>query len=77
MYRFNNIDAIKNATTKDTCGVMLEPVQGEGGVNIPDEGYLKAVRQWCDEKGILLNSGRSADRHRPNRHHVRISTVRD
>ena len=51
---FNNIDAIKSATTKDTCGVMLEPVQGEGGVNIPDEGYLKAVRQWCDEKGILL-----------------------
>ena len=51
---FNNIDAIKNATTKDTCGVMLEPVQGEGGVNITDEGYLKAVRQWCDEKGILL-----------------------
>ena len=51
---FNNIEAIKNATTKDICGVMLEPVEGEGGVNIPDEGYLKAVRQWCDEKGILL-----------------------
>ena len=51
---FNSIDAIKNATTKDTCAVMLEPVEGEGGVNIPDEGYLKAVRQWCDEKGILL-----------------------
>ena len=51
---FNNIDAIKNATTKDTCGVMLEPIQGEGGVNIPDEGYLRAVRHWCDEKGILL-----------------------
>ena len=51
---FNSIDAIKNATTKDTCAVMLEPVQGEGGVNIPDEGYLKQVRQWCDEKGILL-----------------------
>ena len=51
---FNNIDAIKNATTKDTCGVMLEPIQGEGGVNIPDEGYLQAVRHWCDEKGILL-----------------------
>jgi acetylornithine/succinyldiaminopimelate/putrescine aminotransferase len=33
---------------------MVEPVQGEGGVNIPDEGYLKAVRRWCDEKGILL-----------------------
>jgi predicted acetylornithine/succinylornithine family transaminase len=51
---YNNIDAIKTATTKDTCAIMLEPVQGEGGVNIPDESYLKAVRQWCDEKGILL-----------------------
>ena len=51
---FNDIDAIKSATSKDTCAVMLEPVQGEGGVIIPDEGYLKAVRQWCDEKGILL-----------------------
>ena len=51
---FNDIEAIKKVTTKDTCAVMLEPVQGEGGVNIPAEGYLKAVRQWCDEKGILL-----------------------
>jgi len=51
---FNSIEAIKAATTSQTCAVMLEPVQGEGGVNIPDEGYLKAVRQWCDEKGILL-----------------------
>ena len=51
---FNSIDAIKQATTPQTCAVMVEPVQGEGGVNIPDDGYLKAVRQWCDEKGILL-----------------------
>ena len=51
---FNDIEALKHATTRDTCAIMLEPVQGEGGVNIPDEGYLKAVRQWCDEKGILL-----------------------
>ena len=33
---------------------MIEPVQGEGGVNIPDESYLKSVREWCDQKGILL-----------------------
>jgi acetylornithine/succinyldiaminopimelate/putrescine aminotransferase len=33
---------------------MLEPIQGEGGVNIPSEGYLKALREICDEKGILL-----------------------
>jgi acetylornithine/N-succinyldiaminopimelate aminotransferase len=51
---FNNVEAIKSATTKDTCSVMLEPVEGEGGVNIPDEDYLRAVRQWCSEKGILL-----------------------
>lgn len=51
---YNDVAAIKAATTSDTCAVMLEPVQGEGGVNIPDDNYLKQVRQWCDEKGILL-----------------------
>ncbi|HXX59489.1 MAG TPA: aspartate aminotransferase family protein [Dehalococcoidales bacterium] len=51
---FNNIEALKAATTEKTCAIMLEPVQGEGGVNIPSDGYLKAVRAWCDEKGILL-----------------------
>ena len=51
---YNNVGAIKKATTAQTCAVMLEPIQGEGGVNIPDDGYLKAVRAWCDRKGILL-----------------------
>ena len=51
---FNNIEAIKTATTSQTCAVMLEPIQGEGGVNIPDDNYLSAVRDWCDQKGILL-----------------------
>ncbi|MBI2831132.1 MAG: aspartate aminotransferase family protein [Chloroflexi bacterium] len=51
---FNNIEAIKKATTARTCAVMLEPVQAEGGVNIPEDGYLSEVRKWCDEKGILL-----------------------
>jgi acetylornithine/N-succinyldiaminopimelate aminotransferase len=50
----NDIEAIKSATTNKTCAVMLEPVQGEGGVNIPDDVYLKKVREWCDQKGILL-----------------------
>jgi acetylornithine/N-succinyldiaminopimelate aminotransferase len=50
----NNIEAIKSATTAKTCAVMLEPIQAEGGVNIPDEDYLKKVREWCDQKGILL-----------------------
>jgi acetylornithine/N-succinyldiaminopimelate aminotransferase len=51
---YNNISAIKKAATSQTCAVMLEPIQGEGGVNIPNDGYLRAVRAWCDEKGILL-----------------------
>ena len=51
---FNNIEAIKSATTEKTCAVMLEPVQGEGGVNLPGDDYLTAVRRWCDQKGILL-----------------------
>jgi predicted acetylornithine/succinylornithine family transaminase len=51
---FNEIEALKAATTDKTCAVLLEPIQGEGGVNIPDEGYLKAVRQWCDEQKLLL-----------------------
>jgi len=51
---FNDIEAIKAATTDKTCAIMLEPIQGEGGVNVPDDDYLAAVRTWCDEKGILL-----------------------
>jgi len=51
---YNNIEAIKAATTKETCAVMLEAVQGEGGVNLPDDNYLAAVRAWCDQMGILL-----------------------
>ena len=51
---YNNTEAIKSATTTETCAVMLEPVQGEGGVNLPDDDYLTAVRAWCDQMGILL-----------------------
>lgn len=51
---FNDVEAIMNATTDKTAAVMLEPVQGEGGVNIPDDDYLKRVREWCDRNGMLL-----------------------
>jgi acetylornithine/N-succinyldiaminopimelate aminotransferase len=51
---YNNIEAIKKATSKKTCAIMLEPIQGEGGVNVPDKDYFKKVRALCDEKGILL-----------------------
>ena len=51
---YNNIEAIKRATSEKTCAVLLEPIQGEGGVNIPDDDYLQKVQSWCREKGILL-----------------------
>lgn len=51
---FGDLDAIESATSERTAAVMLEPVQGEGGVNIPDPGYLSGVREWCDDHGLLL-----------------------
>ncbi len=51
---FNDVEAIKRATTGKTAAVLLEPIQGEGGVIVPDDGYFPQVRAWCDEAGILL-----------------------
>lgn len=51
---YDNIEAIMSATTDKVCAVMLEPIQGEGGVNVPDNDYFRKVRSWCDEKGLLL-----------------------
>ena len=50
----NDIESLKNTITDKTCAVMLETVQGEGGVNILDSEYLQQVRKICDEKDILL-----------------------
>lgn len=51
---YNDIDAIKRATNSETCAVMLEPVQGEGGVNVPSPDYLQQVREWCDEQNLVM-----------------------
>jgi len=51
---FNDIQTVRNAIDSKTCAVMLEPIQGEGGVNCPSEGYLKTLREICDEKELLL-----------------------
>ena len=51
---FNDVDAIEKAITKNTCAVMLEPIQGESGVKIPDPDYMRDVRKLCDRHGILL-----------------------
>lgn len=50
----NDIDALKSAINDQTAAVLLEPLQGEGGVNLADPEYLKKVRKLCDDEGILL-----------------------
>lgn len=50
----NDIESLKDTITDKTCAVMLETVQGEGGVNILDSEYLQQVRKICEEKDILL-----------------------
>lgn len=54
MIPYNDIDAFKKAITKDTIGILVEPIQGEAGINVPSPGYIKELRRICDEKGILL-----------------------
>ena len=51
---YNDIEALKAAIDEETAAVMLEPVQGEGGVTPGNAEYLKAVRKLCDDNGILL-----------------------
>jgi len=51
---FNDIDALRKKIGPSTCAVLLEPIQGEGGVRCPDPEYLTAVRRICDEADILL-----------------------
>ncbi len=50
----NNIESVKNAITDKTCGIILEPVQGEGGIHPSDKEFLKELRKICDERDILL-----------------------
>jgi acetylornithine/N-succinyldiaminopimelate aminotransferase len=51
---FGDLEALEKKIGPETCGVLLEPIQGEGGVNCPDKDYLKGVRRICDAAGVLL-----------------------
>jgi acetylornithine/N-succinyldiaminopimelate aminotransferase len=51
---FNDLKALERAIDSRTAAVLVEPIQGEGGINVPDDGYLPGMRKLCDEAGILL-----------------------
>ncbi|HEX5453594.1 MAG TPA: aspartate aminotransferase family protein [Stellaceae bacterium] len=51
---FNNLNEMRAAVTQETAAILVEPVQGEGGVRAPGSGYLKGLREICDEFGLLL-----------------------
>lgn len=51
---FNDINALMKAVDDRTGSIMMEPIQGEGGIVVPDDDYLPKVRQLCDDKGLLL-----------------------
>lgn len=51
---FNDLNAMEQALTPDVGAVLLEPIQGEGGIRIPDPDYLRRVRELCDRKNTLL-----------------------
>jgi len=51
---YNNIKQIENSINETTCAVMIEPIQGESGVIIPNKNYLKNLKELCDKKNLLL-----------------------
>lgn len=51
---YNNLDSVKALITSDTCAIIMESLQGEGGIHPASEDFMKGVRALCDEKGILL-----------------------
>ena len=51
---YGDAEALEKAITKNTCGFLVEPIQGEAGVRIPPPGYLRRVREICSRRGVLL-----------------------
>ena len=51
---FGDIEAVKNAINENTAAILIEPIQGEAGINVPPEGYLKEIRALCDEHNVLF-----------------------
>lgn len=51
---FNDLDSVKAMVTEKTCGIILEPIQGEGGINLATPEFMEGIRALCDAEGILM-----------------------
>lgn len=51
---FNNLDSVRSLVTDRTCAIILEPIQGEGGINMATSEFMSGIRRLCDEEGILM-----------------------
>lgn len=51
---YGDLEAVQREVDEDTCAVILEPIQGEGGIIVPPDGYLRGVRELCDKRGLLM-----------------------
>lgn len=51
---FNDLDSVKELVTEKTCAIILEPIQGEGGINLATPEFMEGIRALCDEEGILM-----------------------
>ena len=52
--KFNDIESVKELIDDETCAIMIEPIQGEGGINVADNEFLQELRQLCDQNGMVL-----------------------
>ena len=51
---FNDLDSVKKLVTEKTCAIILEPIQGEGGINLATPEFMEGIRALCDAEGILM-----------------------
>lgn len=52
--KFNDLESVKAQITDQTCAILLEPIQGEGGINLATQEFMEGIRKICDEEGILM-----------------------
>ena len=68
---FGDHEALRRAITPETAAILIEPMQGEGGIRDVPTQCLRGLRELCDEHGLLLDLRRGAERRRPHRQAVR------